>query len=946
MTITNYQKARSQALLILDQWDAHNKARIADIAAIAIKTVALLLPKGMPLDIDEAKLIRELESMIAWNVGQEFVLDDDTGHEQWLPAQLGTIEWKFWKRYRRYLAEKPNPLPAKMINSVDEITDKILGRIEDPNRSGAWDRRGMIAGHVQSGKTSNFVGLVCKAADAGYRIIIVLAGLHDNLRSQTQMRVDEGFLGYSAAKATKFDQGNDRIGVGTLTTDYRAVAHSLTGYKQDFSRKIALQLNIDPHGQDPVILVVKKNKTILTNVIKWLASNAQNDPDNPSRKIPLNVPLLVIDDEADHGSINTKAIPTNPMDGTPLDDYEVTAINAKIRQILSLFSRKAYIGYSATPYANLFIRPDDNSGSGNIGRPPNEIEIPYGEGLFPRSFIISLPTPTSYVGPTQVFGIEADLEAGIPLKLEPLPIICKVTDSGTHIPAGHIKDFVPTELPDSLKHAIRCFVLSCAVRAFRGDEKEHKSMLVHVTRFNSVQDLITKLVQDELTDITNRLRYGDGASSAQILKEFESLWNDEFLPTTAAVRKAVADSQITEASWNDIRPLLVPAALKILIKQINGKSDDLLDYQNSRNGASVIAVGGDKLSRGLTLEGLSVSYFLRPSRMYDTLMQMGRWFGYRAGYLDVCRLFTPPDLIDWYKHIAFAAEELRHEFELMGDRTPKEYGLKVRSHPNGLWITSLVKMRDSRTLKISYDGQICETTVFQRDEKTALQNIDATKHLLSSLGSPDSSSSLTWSKVKASEIIAFLREYITHPHAPKVNSALLAHYIARKAQDKFLTNWIVVLVSSGLKGATKSDALGYPANLIFRDNKTSDTNLLKYTIQRLLSPSDEEYGLNDEAIANALRETKTAWAIRPADKRAATEPKTPSGPALRNQRSLQQGLLLLYPLDSRLAELSYDIPTIGIGISFPGDKLNPTDGVEYEANMVYIGNQLDEEEEN
>ena len=943
--MTDYDKAVSHALLMLGQGGGHAKSRIAEIARLAIQTVTLLASGAAPVEIDESKLIRELEGLVTWTVGREFVIDSDEDHLQWLPARRGTIEWKFWARYRRYLTEKAKPIPLQVVEKIDEITDSVLERLEDPNRDGPWDRRGMIVGHVQSGKTSNFVGLICKAADAGYRIIIVLAGLHENLRSQTQMRVDEGFLGYSAAEASTFYQGNKPIGVGTLLTGYRAPANSLTGYKQDFSRVAARGLNISPFGHDPVILVVKKNKTILTNLITWLAGYAENDSENEKRKLPLpDVPLLVIDDEADHGSINTKAIPIDPMTGKPQDDYDVTAINGKIRQLLSLFSKKGYVGYTATPFANIFIHPEDYSSAGTVGKAPNEIEIRYGEGLFPRSFIISLPTPANYISPITIFGMDPDPESGVNHTIEPLPVIFKVTDSEPYIPRKHKIDWAPAGLPESLKRAIRCFILTCAARARRGAETEHNSMLIHVTRFVSVQRIVHELVSQELRDLVNRLRYGDGASTKQVMNEFETLWNEDYVPTTRTVMSRIEDPMMVEANWEDIRPLLSAAAQKITVKRISGGSDDVLDYQNSPAGASVIAVGGDKLSRGLTFEGLSISYFLRPSKMYDTLMQMGRWFGYRPGYLDLCRLFTPSDLADWYKHIAFAAEELRQEFELMVDtnQTPRDYGLRVRSHPNGLWITSMVKMREAQTLTVSYDGRICETTIFQKDRKITEQNIAATNRLLVSLPKISSTGSLVWSGVQAQQVISFLRDYRTHPHAPKVNSALLAHYISRKSAVGFLDNWTVVLISSD-KENLKSTELHYPVNLIQRADETGDDSL-KYTVQRLLSPTDEKYGLSESAIEEALNETRTAWAGRAPEKRAKDEPKEPSGPALRKQRPLQEGLLLLYPLDPAYPKLPYNIPTMAVGISFPGDRLNPTDGIEYEANLVYIGKELGDED--
>jgi hypothetical protein len=256
-------------------------------------------------------------------------------------------------------------------------------------------------------------------------------------------------------------------------------------------------------------------------------------------------------------------------------------------------------------------------------------------------------------------------------------------------------------------------------------------------------------------------------------------------------------------------------------------------------------------------------------------------------------------------------------------------------------------MRESQTLTVSYDGRVCETTVFQRDETITRQNLDATKRLLDHLPKVEDGSggkSYEWSGVSAQRVLSFLREYRTHPHAPKVNSALLAHYIARKAAEGFLTKWTVVLVSSSDKKANVSTMLVYPVGLIERKNETPTEASLKYTVQRLLSPTDEEYGLSESAVEEALRETRATWASRPLEKRSKDEPKVPSGPALRKQRSLKDGLLLLYPLDSAKAGLPYVVPVVGLGISFPGDRLNPTDGVEYEANLVYVGKELGDED--
>lgn len=941
--MTDYEKALCQAQLMLEQGGGHLRERIAEIARAAIQTVTLISPPGHSVSIDETKLIRELEARITWTIGREFVMEDDADHIQWLPDKRSEIKWRFWDRYRQYLLKKTNPLPLKIVDSIDELTDNILGKLEDPHRDGPWDRRGLIVGHVQSGKTGNYIGLICKAADAGYKIIVVLAGVNDNLRAQTQLRIDEGFLGYSAAQATTFYQGNQAVGVGKLQMGYRAPVHALTGYNRDFSRPVAQALNINPFGNDPIILVVKKNKTILSNLITWLAGYATNDAKEPQRKCPLpKIRLLVIDDEADHASINTRLVPIDPVIGNLQGDYNVTAINEKIRQLLSLFSKKAYIGYTATPFANIFIHPEDYSAAGTIGRAPNEIRIPIGEGLFPRSFIISLPIPSNYIGPLDIFGTDPDPETGVEGK-EPLPLIYNVMDNESYIPRNHRIDFVPAELPPSLKLAIRCFILTCAARIHRGADKEHNSMLVHITRFVNVQRFFRELVNQELRDIVNRIKYGDGASSAQIMKELQELWESEFEPITKAVVSRINDPLIITSTWKDISPQLGKAAQKIVVKQISGQSMDVLDYQNSPNGVSVIAVGGNKLSRGLTLEGLSISYFLRPSKMYDTLMQMGRWFGYRQGYLDLCRLYTTGEMIDWYRHISIAAEELRWEFEIMADaqKTPSDYGLRVRSHPNGLLITSLVKKREAKKLKVSYDGRRLETTIFQIDERIARRNLEATNGLLEKLPTL-TSAPYEWSDVPAKEVIAFLRGYVTHPNAPEVHSIILADYISRKTTTGCLIKWTVALLSSKEDGSRSTQKLIYPVNLFLRTNKKKEPQ--KYTIQSLLSPKDEKIGLSHKSIEDAFAETIEIWKSKPVNERSANKPSYPSGPSLRQQRSPQEGLLILYSLNSDLAELPYkDIPTIAIGISFPGDKFNPDDGVEYDANVVYIRELGDEE---
>ena len=803
--------------------------------------------------------------------------------------------------------------------------------MDDPSRAGQWKRCGLIVGQVQSGKTANYTGVVCKAADAGYRVIIILAGTQNSLRSQTQLRLDQGFLGFNTERATAYSQNNQRIGVGLIRLMDEPIAHSLTGSAEngDFSRTIANQINVVPGGNDPVIVVVKKNKSILDNLLQWLSLRSQNDPADNRRRI-LGVPILVIDDEADNASVNTKPIPLDET-GAPLADYDVTAINGLIRRLLDTFQRSAYIGYTATPFANIFIDPFDETAQ-------------HGEGLFPRSFIISLPTPSNHIGPDKVFGLDRAPEAGVLVEQDGLPVIRQADDGDLWLPAGH-KNFHPvTGLPDSLRRAILSFVLTCAARRARGDESRHNSMLIHVTRFTVVQRGVQDVVREELQSLQNRLRYGDGGFKPSIRNQLRELWETDFGPTTKAfIALGAGESHLREQSWNEVEPFLPEAALAITLKVINGSVADVLDYKNNPDGISVIAIGGDKLSRGLTLEGLSVSYFLRSSKMYDTLMQMGRWFGYRPGYADLCRLYTTHDLADWYRHIALASEELRREFEHMAaiGGTPRDYGLRVRTHPNGLKITGASKLRTGTQMKVSFSGTMPETVVFARSPEILTSNFQAVERFLCAIqedaaGRRDQSRSsrVIWNNVPASDIIGFLQEFRTHQDAPKVNSRLMADFIAKKSGEGKLLQWTVVLLTGGQADFRHPIRPVGEVRFIRRERISADDS--RQCVRRIVSPSDELIDLSDAQRESALNATRAAWERKPSDERGKM-PDTPAGPDIRDVRPQERGLLLIYPVQfyDNDRPVAPEAPTIGIALSFPSAGAASDDGVVYHVNNIY-----------
>jgi len=911
--------------------------------------------------VDRSHIVAELQSRFSVWIGSEQVLQSDTGHIPWLTTARKD-SWRYWLRYRQWLDEG---LPPAAVDSVERVTDRVLGLLEDPNRQGGWSRRGLVVGHVQSGKTANYIGLVCKAADAGYKLIIILAGAHKNLRSQTQMRVDEGFLGYETKPSTAADAGNRRvIGVGLVDSDPSIMPDYVTNRTDngDFSRAVANNMGISP-GQRPLVFVIKKNVHVLKNLLSWVEERVANAHEGSTgRRMVQNIPMLLIDDEADHSSVDTGEQSFDDA-GNPDPDYDPKTINGLIRRLLFAFEKSAYVGYTATPFANIFIHEQ--------GRTAEE-----GEDLFPRSFIVNLPTPSNYVGPVRLFGLQnADGQLG---DTEPLNLVRHISDHAATddanerhgwMPPKHKNGHVPLfngrdEIPDSLKEAVHAFLLACAARRVRSSEPHYSSMLVHVTRYNSVQTIVRRQVEEYLAQARRRLVYGEGRAEAQLMEDLKALWEGDFVGTTAELRRITGDSDLSDIDWEEIRPLISQVVQDIHIRQIDGSAGDVLDYENHKEtGFTVIAIGGDKLSRGLTLNGLIVSYFLRASKMYDTLMQMGRWFGYRDGHLDLCRLYTTSDLENWFEHIAEASEELRREFEHMAavGGTPFDYGLKVQSHPV-LMATSRVKMRNAEQLSLSFSGAVQETVVLHRQTDKLRRNLEATSTLIERMGSaytrspardrPDGrrhkwEGSFLWENVTGSHVAAFLRGYSTHEAAVKVNAAVLAEFIDSKQRINELTSWTVLLVSGEESGKPVTVG-GLRVNHIQRaQNERCFTaqdqkQTQRYIIRRLLAPRDEAVDLSKAEYAAALSMSVREYELGRSKRTSA--PDEPSGIHIRHVRGLgdnsagipghpERGLLLLYPLSPELPGIEFDGPIMAFGISFPASRTTTT--VSYTVNNIY-----------
>ncbi len=887
--------------------------------------------------IDEDRLIRDIESRCEIWKEKATVLKDKNNHEIWLPYHKTQIKWTFWKRYERYLMEVEGRSEQHVMH-FDELTDSALEHLEYPLREGSWDRRGMVVGQVQSGKTSHYTGLICKAADAGYKLIIVLAGMHESLRNQTQKRIEKEFIGYEKVSWSSEDK-NRRVGVGEFFDEMISPPCSLTCSDEnengDFNRKFASQIGVILGGNDPVILIVKKNKSVLTNVINWAISfHGLKDP-KTGRKVVRNIPLLLIDDEADNASVNTNPVPRDEY-GIPLEDYDVTAINGKIRKLLNHFEKSAYVGYTATPFANIFIYPEGET-------------LTHGEDLFPRDFIVNLPTPPNYIGPVQLFGFPSENEPGFDENKDEkgLQIIreIKTSDYKKDIPDKHKKYHVPEKIPNSLKEAIKSFVIASAARMARGEQNNHNSMLIHVTRYTAVQERIGQLVSEEVQFLRRQMEYTDQNDPEGVYKDFEKLWycskSDfwaksylDYPSTTKDVKEQIKDPIIKEISWEEVKYFLFEAVSRIKIKLINGTAKDALDYSKHPKGLSVIAIGGDKLSRGLTLEGLTVSYYLRASRMYDTLMQMGRWFGFRPGYIDLCRLYTSPDLVKWYKYIALASEELRSEFDYMAayNSTPSQYGLRVRTHPNNLLITAVNKMRDGTVMDVSYANSIVETVIFPQEENVLKNNLEVIDQFIYNLGPKftTNGNKILWRDIPSQQILQLLDEYIVHIDSRKAAPKPLKKYIEKQMGKGELKSWTIALVNK------KNAEYSYPFELFKPDEIGMPERNRSLSNGRMIDRKDEYVDLTQEEFDEALRRMKNDPNRK---SRTSKEPKFPSGPYIREVRSPKKGLLIIYPLDLEIEGVKKGLPIIGLAFSIPGSR--NAEKVQYTVNNRYWGQEFD-----
>lgn len=790
---------------------------------------------GMPAGIVDAA-VAELLAEAARNE----ILDnprgafrrDEARQSHWYPGPVsGDVHWP------AYLDSTGLNKKPEQLGPLDLASTKIVAHLADPSIRGN-KKKGLVVGHVQSGKTANYAAVLAKAGDAGYRIGIVMSGLYNNLRKQTQVRLD-----------------ND-LCIPRLW-DPLTNADADFGTVPNGTARVASRLHM--------LAVVKKNPSRLRRLRDWL----HNIPIEARKACP----ILLIDDEADQATPNTSAARD-----------EISRINELIREIWSEIPTGTYIGYTATPFANVFMDPNDET------------------DLYPDDFIVDLPRPDAYFGAERIFGMplldtEDQVDDGLDMArvipdhdAELLNAPTRKTDRDNWKPAVSV----------SLIAATRWFLLATAARRARDGVANHSSMLVHATPYVAPHFHTKKLIDDLLESFADEITQNG-------LDEFRTAWEDEYPKVPPLEREPV--------SWDDVALGLEDVVRSARVVVDNGLSTDRLDYgrkapDGSENVETVIAVGGSTLSRGLTLEGLVVSYFTRVARTYDTLLQMGRWFGYRGGYEELPRIWMTSEIRDNFRFLAQVEWEIREDMRSMEERgvSPYQYGLRVRAHPGNLAITASNKMHFAQAVQVSYSGLRQQTIQFEeKDGAVQRANLDAARRLMASCveagESPKVGNTRVFHGVAPGAVLAFLVSYSFYSGG-ELNGARMVEWLRKFSPDRA---WNVAVVSRGkdLVGTVDLGPIGVVNGLIRAPLQTPTEYA---NIKGLMTKGDAVVDLGEEAV----RRVAAGEDFR----------------AVRSQGDDGNGLIVIYPI-SRESRPVHAVQTtsrriltspehlIGVGIVFP-----------------------------
>jgi len=718
-------------------------------------------------------------------------------HQDWYAPRPGLRDY-YWSTYIRYLAERRGWDEASLLN-MDNSTRAVVECLANPESPAAYASRGLVMGYVQSGKTANFTGVAARAADAGYRLIIILAGTWNILRNQTQRRFDKELLGKELLKndetysqtpppdwAEFLEHGIDPLDLGHYTwqrltrpdIDFKrlkAAIDNLEFEKRDKAAPIYAPTNL--HALPVKLLVVKKHSGILSNLVKDLKL---------IRTRLTDLPTLIIDDESDQAGLNT-VDPRRAAAG----GNKRPPTNLRIVELLRLFPRGQYVGYTATPYANALVDPDDP------------------EDLFPRDFIVSLDRPRGYMGVSDFFDptvAYADLKRDDYSQPE-IAFIRRVESP-------------PGADDEALKTALRSYVLAGAVKLYRHaiDSQrykpvhiKHHTMLVHTSQLKGEHATLGQ----RLEDLWDQCAF----NSPTGLAELEELWHTDHAKVCATM-----GTEVTPTSFSELIPHLSEAIKRIekgpqVFLLVN--SDTLTAPDFSAAPVWKIVIGGNKLSRGYTIEGLTVSYYRRVAGTADTLMQMGRWFGFRLGYQDLVRVFLgvkegksgDTDLVSLFKEVCCMEERFREEVKRYVRRpgaqriTPKEIPPLI-SVSGSLPPTAGNKMFNAVLASKNFGGQRSMLTLTAAEPAAMDENINAVTSLLTAsnsrgkqllCGTLKDSKALEINAVVLEttnhQLIAFLKAYrwletdYKYPERP-ADTNLQIEFLEKEKHE--ITSWLIV----------------------------------------------------------------------------------------------------------------------------------------------------------
>jgi len=849
-------------------------------------------------DTQWGRMVKELETSFDVKTTLGIIV---TGKEQkerdnewWSVFLKGTKKNYYSNNYKKIMSKS---LTKNVVKNIDEDMDIVMNCLGNPKEE-EFERYGMVVGNVQAGKTANYSSLICKAADAGYKFIVVIAGSMDNLREQTQERLNLTFIGRDIDK---------NIGVASLS-DYREDKRpiSLTSRLKDFNKEEADRnaqgVSLDSTSS-PVIIITKKNTKTLNNIYQWIKTHYPNGVENHA--------MLLIDDESDYASINTKA------------EEDPTKTNELIRSLLKLFKKSSYVAFTATPYANIFI--DHNTDNETLGK-----------DLFPEDFIYCLNAPSNYFGSEKIF---------LDKKRK---YFYDVDDFQSTLPFTHKKEHSLFDIPESLKDAIRLFVINIAVRNLREQENSHNSMLVHASRFKNVHGKIAKHVKEYYEDLKDSLIV-DG-------KKNNSSTKNNFIGAIKTTFDKHYEDYL-EFDWDLIIKKVVDILDSVKIIEVHSGVKEKLKYQKD-SPMNVIVIGGTSLARGYTLEGLSVSYFLRNTIFYDTLMQMGRWFGYRTEYEDLCKIYTTEDIFKRFKTITEATLDLIDDLQQMNinKMTPRDFGLSVKQHPDsGLQVTAKNKLKNSESIyfEMKLDGHLKETSWILKEEESNKKNLEYIRNLIKKIIDSKyiESKKRYWTDIPKDLVSNFVNDFIMYePSADDfgIKSKMPIKFVKEYIKQEN-TLWDVAIYSGNSNKSLNIEGVDGS----YQERKVTEKEKFYEVEHRQVSSG------NAESIAISLEEFTKIKELKRINKQQRETTKNENGnneleiynvrKAIRNK--MKKPLLMLHIIDAEITNNENDtsprIELAAFGISFPGGIVTTSRNVKLQVNTVFLQNlqtMLEDEE--